>query len=666
MKLRNRAFYEAVVFFLIVFSLSIFLFKDSIALFPSFIHAWTQSDRYALALGFLNNDFDFFHPQTFNLITTRGITQVDFPINEYIVAFIMWMTGMHVPMMFRIYILMYGLVGLYFLFKLTRYLGGTFFNSLFVSLFIFSCPVFAYYLDGFIPSIPSFSNCIIAFYFFFRYQQSQGKKDFSFAILFFTLAALSRTPFVIFLFAAFCTQILFYFRKKRASRFELKIFLLGFASVIIYYLYNSYLQSHFGSQFLSALLIPDSLNELKEITIRVIDSWKLEYFTKYHYFALVIILCTLPFKSLAREGSKKTVIIFYLWISFTGVLMYFLVMARQFPAHDYYFIDSFYPVVSLFLAYAVARIKSLSKPFSAVVILTGCIFIFFFLNAVKKANAERYRTQPWDRAEMTRQNFTGTEVFFDSIGVPRTAKVLVIDSYTTNTALILMNRMGYTVITTSKKNIDAAMKKPFDIVAIQNCFVVSEVLRNDSTLPAKLVKYADNGLVSFYRIENNPQQTTEQFLGISNQNTLFQFENNFSDDSIPVGWNKINLSGEKYFSPSHSLLINEDDEYYPSIKIDSFHIAAISKAKIFIRGNILRETDKNIELVAAVSHNDENYYYQTFSLRDYTKASAQWQDFMFQFVLPELKSPEDKVVVYFWNPEKGKFYMDDLELTLYR
>ena len=73
----------------ILIALGVFFFRENIFLFPSFIHAWTQSDRYSLALGFLNNGFDFFHPQTFNLITVDGITRVDFPIHEYLVAIIM-------------------------------------------------------------------------------------------------------------------------------------------------------------------------------------------------------------------------------------------------------------------------------------------------------------------------------------------------------------------------------------------------------------------------------------------------------------------------------------------------------------------------------------------------------------------------------------------------
>ncbi|MFH1321045.1 MAG: hypothetical protein ABII90_10385 [Bacteroidota bacterium] len=98
--------------FAILGILSISFYKDTINLFPSYIHAWTQSDRYALALGFIDNGFDFFHPCSYNLKTVNGITSVDFPIHEYIIAVIMKITGSTAPLIFRIYILLYGLTGL--------------------------------------------------------------------------------------------------------------------------------------------------------------------------------------------------------------------------------------------------------------------------------------------------------------------------------------------------------------------------------------------------------------------------------------------------------------------------------------------------------------------------------------------------------------------------
>src|SRR6478609_8662711 len=73
--------------------LSIIIYKNTISLEPSYVHVWAQTDRYAIALGFLNNNFDFFHPQTYTLDlqfpavhelqVKEGITRVDFPIHEY-------------------------------------------------------------------------------------------------------------------------------------------------------------------------------------------------------------------------------------------------------------------------------------------------------------------------------------------------------------------------------------------------------------------------------------------------------------------------------------------------------------------------------------------------------------------------------------------------------
>ena len=42
---------------------------DSLDKYPAYIHAWTQSDRLALAMNFQENNFDFFHPATYSLLT---------------------------------------------------------------------------------------------------------------------------------------------------------------------------------------------------------------------------------------------------------------------------------------------------------------------------------------------------------------------------------------------------------------------------------------------------------------------------------------------------------------------------------------------------------------------------------------------------------------------
>ena len=50
---------NSIVFLSLIVLAFVFQFKY-LNEFPSFIHAWSQSDRYAIAIGFINNNFDFF------------------------------------------------------------------------------------------------------------------------------------------------------------------------------------------------------------------------------------------------------------------------------------------------------------------------------------------------------------------------------------------------------------------------------------------------------------------------------------------------------------------------------------------------------------------------------------------------------------------------------
>lgn len=127
--------------------------------FPSHIHAWAQSDRYALSLGFLENGFNFFKPQTFvynhqfpdnwEVPSKQTITSVNFPIHDYIPALLMKITGNTSPWVFRMYILLYSFLGLFFLFKLTFSITKDYVKSAFAVLFAATSSVFVYYQPEF-------------------------------------------------------------------------------------------------------------------------------------------------------------------------------------------------------------------------------------------------------------------------------------------------------------------------------------------------------------------------------------------------------------------------------------------------------------------------------------------------------------------------------------
>ncbi len=316
-------------------------------------------------------------------------------------------------------------------------------------------------------------------------------------------------------------------------------------------------------------------------------------------------------------------------------------MLKQFPDHDYYFIDSFYPTLILMLI-SLMSFQFKKKWLNYSITIPLLFFLCLSFTETKTTLDKRFETGSWDRDEITRKTFTGTSVYLDSIGIAKDAKILVLDGYTTNVPLILMNRKGWTINWTTNDRIEEGLTKPFDLVAIQNCFVASDVVKNDSAIITQLEKFADNGFVSFYKMKRNEERTFYQFFGIDSSTILFREK---KPDSIFAG-----VSNEfiELFSDSALKYISD------------------KPVKILVTGRILRSEDAAPQLTGSVSKEEGVFYYFSFDLHDYTIKSDSPQNFMFQFVVPSRKNNSEILKVYFWNNQKGKFSLNDLRLVIYR
>lgn len=266
--------------------------------YPQYIHAWAEQDHYALAIGFINNDFDFFHPETmiYNKqfpgwwleSSETTITSVDFPIHEYVVALMMRLFGTTSPLVFRIWTMLVALVGLFFIFKIAFLITKDWLKSIFTTFITLSAPVFAYYTNGFLPGIPAMTSGAIGLYFYLKYFNSLYIKYFNISVVFLTLATLIRTTFAIELIAVLCFEMLRIFRKE--SRFIDKIPAVAVAVVVYlaYSLWKNHIFNLHGSIFLNYLMPAESLDEAKELIIDAYDKWHLHYFQKIHYYLISI------------------------------------------------------------------------------------------------------------------------------------------------------------------------------------------------------------------------------------------------------------------------------------------------------------------------------------------------------------------------------------------
>ena len=306
-----------VVFFLLLIT-GCFFHLNKINEFPLYTHAWAQADRYAIALGFLDNQFKLFYPQTFVLNTqfpgdfliagNSGITSVDFPIHEYLIAGIMQLLQTNEPWIFRFYELLFSVFGILYLFRISKLFSINFIGSLFIALFSALSPVWVYYQAGFIPSVTSLSCAIIGLFYYFNCRVNASTKLLPIAFIFLTIACASRTTFIIPLLTITGIEIL---RMLKSRKFDLKLIVLilcSFLFIASYYLWNIHLRTLHGSLFLNDLKPAKSITEFFEILKNVQSRWLLHLMIIMQYCVLgfFIILFIISFfkKNLINNSSN--------------------------------------------------------------------------------------------------------------------------------------------------------------------------------------------------------------------------------------------------------------------------------------------------------------------------------------------------------------------------
>lgn len=650
--------------------LSSVLYQDTIGLFPVFMHAWTQSEHYALALCFIDNGFDFFHPCTFNLHTIDGITPTDFPINEYIIALIMKLTGSTAATIYRVYTLCISITGLLFLYSLTKRITSSEIKSWAVTLFAFLSPIYIYYQSGFLPSVPAIAFTFIAYFYYFSYIEDEKKKQLVIALIFFLLAALVRRPFFIFLFAALLHEAWRIYKNRKVQWFTITAFAVSIVAFFSYYRYNVHLSRIYGNAFLNTFLPARNREEFRDIVLQMYQTWKLQYLTKAHYILLAIALICFIYHLLKRKTLADNIKNYsiHVFLVFSGTLLYFVLMMRQYHDHDYYFLDSFFVPIVLLLAVSIHHINIVTKKQKITsVLLLGVLLLWAFTSG-HQVQKERYTTHEWDRVELSRLNYIGFDKHLDSIGISKNSKILVIESYSTNIPLILMKRKGYTVYQTNRDNpVFPLFRYDWDYVAIQDIFLVSDVIYYYPILTSFLERIGGNGKISLYKKSTSfKPKALKAFLGINSENTVhnstIDFDSEIQDTHIKC---TDNITTEAYHSSPKASLLKPEIEYQTLFHIKGSGLKKNENIKVLITAYI--RCDKpvdQLQLITTTAKGAETKYYQSFNLNQQIKQGGKWEKLETQFVVPAIATDDD-LTIYFWNRAGEKIYFDDVEIIFY-
>lgn len=640
------------------------LYHSTISLFPSFIHAWTQSERYAISLQFLNNGFDFFHPATFNLQTVDGITRMDLPLNEFIVALLMKLFGSTSPIIFRIYTLSVSIIGLTFLYRLAKKITNSELKSYLVVAFVFLSPLYTYYQAGFIPCVPAISFVFIGYYYFYNYKAEGNRKQFYIAIFFFFLAAMIRLPFLIFLFAAFLQQSFLFLQKRKLILYELFGFLIAFGLFISYYRYNVHLGMLYGNMFLDSFLPAKSLGEFYAILRQIYYHWFFHYFTFWHYFSLLVVVVCSVVSYKRKQQFQNKALWFNLFIVACGGILYSVLMACQYFDHDYYFLDSlFIPLVLLFLL-CIHSVKIERESNKLIFLFVFCISIIFMFGDSTKKQQERYTPQLLDRVEITQRNFEGSEKFLDSIGISKDAKMLVIDAYSTNIPLYMMNRKGYTVYQTNRDNAALALFwAKWDYVVIQDEFLFSDVLRYFPIVASIIEPVSGNGKITVYKkSKEEKKKSVTDLLQLDKKTCLVDEIANF-EEQAKSGHFTLTENIIESESDTNIAVLDSASEFGISFKIGANEIKQNKNLLVISSFDILSSKLSGVKVVATISNEGKTKYYESYLISDYYKAKQ--KDNVFYFTLPAFNSENDILSIYIWNSAKENLLYDNFKVAVY-
>lgn len=636
---------------LLLVLLSVWFFYGKMQLFPYHFHAWTQSDRLALAYGYTENNMALLLPATANLRPTyppevplnhlNGITKADLPLPEFIVAGAMLLFNTQSPVVFRFVILLFGLAGLLFFEASIRQYGSNRYMSVFVMLSLMCAPVLTFYLNGFIPAIPALSLSLAALFCYGLFLLHNQSKYYTLSLLLFALAVMIRPTFLMPMIAMVIVQG---WTDIQSFKKNGRHFIPVFAAILllaVFYTYTTWIDRTFGSLFISALMPAESFDEFVKLMSESWQNWKFAYLSPAHYYLLLFAVFGLLLQKKGSQNELKKKLLRIALLSLLAALAYIVAMARQFPNHDYYFIESFLLPLGLITSIGLSqfepknRIKKIA--FSAV----AAIMVVYMASHSKQIMAERYTIHSWNAPAKSYQIFEGSDNWLDAQHIDRNARILVLDAQTTNIPLLLMQRKGYTVLDTKQENILESLNWEFNYIGIPNSSLFVDIFRNEPSLRQRLIPVANNGRIGLFRLGESKLQTNSlPLLMADTAHVIYQSESALVDQQLaflPV-LDTLLESGQNQLNLLFTALAENEN-----VPVEGFH------------------------LVTDITDDNGYRHYDVQPLAVFFGAHEAMARIEALSILPTNMPPNVRLKYYIWNPGKNKivFKNQTVYLTKY-
>lgn len=427
-------------------------YADFLFMLPYGIHDEAQADRLAVAIQFYDRGMNFFLPRTYHIYATDGITGVEFPVHSYIAALLGHVFGReHISLCFRALTLCVTYAGLLSLYLTCYRYTKDVITALFVPLFLFCSPVYAYYACNYMPDGAAVPLSFIGFYFFSSYQQSSSFHYLVKAIVILTLAALIKTTVGIILLAVMgytLIDILFFHMLVSKANIRAMLLMYGMSlfALVSYYFYNQYLIKEYnGFIFLLRVLPFDGWKELQlYLNYSLPEVYANEYFVVAQYpmiLALLIGGLVLWLRDRKTAAPLPAIIL-------AGVLATSFLFGHQLIHHDYYFLSIWMPFFGIAMVMAIIIIRKVVKDLKQVWLLNGLLLLMlaisfsFGIPRITNRIAVDEKQYPGMKQNLPTNWMQGGSNILHQIGIGKDSTIMVLDETAANVGLLYFDRRG--------------------------------------------------------------------------------------------------------------------------------------------------------------------------------------------------------------------------------
>lgn len=463
---------DNLIFIILFIVFALFYYDSVLQKGPTNVHTWRQTDCLSITKHYAEGA-SFFQPEMHIQLAddnTSGKTAGEFPILYFIVG-MLWKLFGESYLIYRLFYLLILFAGTLAFFNSIKLLLKSRNWALFVSLLLFTSPVYVNYGISFLTDVPAFAFVLIAFYYFLQYKRKEKDKLFIIAMIFFALAGLIKVSSLIgflFLFGIFIIEL---FPLKTLSKSKLfthtKTEWIGFSMVLVlvfsWYLYASYYNDIHGFKYTFNSVHPMWL--IKEGKVSYVVS-NFKNFVTHAFYSRPVLYGFLFIGFFNLLLWKKIPIFAYLAnvIIIIGSVSYFILWGPLMGHHDYYYVSLLILLPGIFLPFIWYLKMNHTEIFYSNKIKWFLTFFLFFnfmycLNVTKiKTDTSNFGISPmignhefvglmkWTNHDYNKnfKIFEEMKPLLDSIGVKPDDRVLVMTDGSFNRTLFLMDRKGWT------------------------------------------------------------------------------------------------------------------------------------------------------------------------------------------------------------------------------